>query len=310
MNYNTTPLRYPGGKSVLTNFLASIMEENGMNEVYYIEPYCGGAGAATNLLLSNKVAKIYINDLNYSIYSFWYSLKHFGLDFLDLFDRVDVTLDEWQAQRLILKGKNNKTYSREDLLTNGFATFFLNRCNRSGILKAGPIGGQGEQAQNNATYKLDARFNKIELRKRLENIINVGDRMEVYNLDALEFLTTLANEIPAEKFNDCLAYLDPPYYVQGSSLYLNFYNHQDHADIARYLSDEMLFRWILSYDDVTGIRELYTEHPIYRFYINYSAHQPKLGRELLVHSQNLNLPNSLYIKGNENTASSILLSAG
>lgn len=191
MNYNTTPLRYPGGKSVLTNFIASVIEANNMNEVYYIEPYCGGAGAATNLLLSNKVAKIYINDLNYSIYSFWYSLKHLGSDFLDLFDKVDVTLDEWQRQRSVLKDEDNKTYTRENLLANGFATFFLNRCNRSGILKAGPIGGQDEQGQNDANYKLDARFNKEELRNRLEKIINERERIEVYNLDALNFINTL-----------------------------------------------------------------------------------------------------------------------
>lgn len=290
-----TPLRYPGGKSLFTNFFSSFIRANEIENAVYIEPYCGGSGAAINLLLSNKVSQVWLNDANYSIYSFWYCLKYYGEEFLQKLDRTEISLDEWRIQRAIFKSINGNSADKDDLLANGFATFYLNRCNRSGILNAGPIGGQGETGQN-GLYKIDARFNKKALREKLTNIIANRDRMYVYNMDALVFLQKFDFEQTSTLHRRTVVYLDPPYYKQGSSLYLNFYKHKDHAIIADFLSANREWRWLLSYDNVEAIRTLYGSFPQYSFYLNYSAQGAKLGNELLIHSNNSILPESLLIK--------------
>ena len=282
---NATPLRYPGGKSIMTKFFEDVIETNSMKNVIYAEPYAGGAGAAINLLLNNKVKSIKINDANLCIYSFWYFLINESEKFLRKFDRTEVTLKQWQKQRKILKS------STEPSLKLGFATFFLSRCNRSGILNAGPMGGQDPINQANATYKLDCRYNKDELRRKLISIIEHKSKIFVYNDDALKFLKRFR-----KKSENILIYLDPPYYVQGSKLYMNYYKHDDHVKLADFLKNNDKFKWFLSYDNVKQIRDLYSDSNLYKFNLKYSAQKTKKGSELLTHSNNLILPNPLVIK--------------
>lgn len=286
----STPLRYPGGKSVLSDYFRQYLLENEIINGTYAEPYCGGAGAAISLLLSGDVDKILLNDANYAIYSFWAALKYRGEEFLSLFDSVDVTLAEWHYQRAIFKDEKEK-----DILKKGFATFFINRCNRSGILSAGPIGGQTIGSQLKASCKIDARFNKTDLRIRLERIIKKSDGIEVFNLDALTFLKeAVAIELIHKPV---FVYLDPPYFNQGASLYLNYYKSKDHSELSEYLkSDEATFNWVLSYDNVLPIKSLYNDLRCFSFFINYSAQQSKLGDELMVFSQNSIIPESNLIK--------------
>ncbi|OGV35794.1 MAG: hypothetical protein A2020_08545 [Lentisphaerae bacterium GWF2_45_14] len=279
---NTTPLRYPGGKSVLTNFLKEVISFNAIDNPIYAEPYAGGAGAAINLILSESVSSIIINDASIGIYSFWHSLVNESRSFLRLFDKTEVTLEQWRRQREIFKTATKPS------LQLGFATFFLSRCNRSGILKAGPMGGQTAKLQEEARYKISCRYNKAELRNRIENIVRVRDRIRVYNYDALAFLRELENHT-----GNVLVYLDPPYYMQGQRLYLNYYTHKDHEILASYLENVQNFRWILSYDNVREVRELYPNFNLYKFNLKYTAQNVKNGSELLTHSDNIVLPPSM-----------------
>lgn len=294
-NYNNTPLRYPGGKSVLTEYFKSFIKANNLKGPIYAEPFSGGAGAAINLLMSDSVQKIILNDADYSVYSFWYSLKYNGNEFLELFDSTNVDLDQWFYQKEIFDSAKKGLNTNK--LAIGFSTFFLNRCNRSGILTAGPIGGKSEEAQSKANYKVDARFNKIDLRKRLVNIIQKANQFEIYNFDVLDFLNRIINNQDTDNQLNTFVYLDPPYYSQGSSLYLNYYQKNDHKVLRDFLTKEQhLFKWLLSYDNVDAIRELYSQNNQYQFYINYSAQNSKLGSELLVKSKNCLLPESNIIK--------------
>ncbi len=271
---NATPLRYPGGKSIMSTFFEELIRLNSLRNVIYSEPYAGGAGAAINLLLNNSVEAIRINDASRGVFCFWDSLINEGERFLDKVYKTDVTLKEWQSQRLIFK---NSTSASFDL---AFATFFLSRTNRSGILAAGPIGGQDEKNQQIAKYKIDCRFNKIELIKRLQKIIDNRDKIFVSNLDALVFLKQIRDE-------NAFVYLDPPYYSQGKALYLNYYNHEDHVMLANFLKNSANFHWVLSYDSVPEILELYSDFHLYEFKLNYTAQNSKKGTEILTHSSGI-----------------------
>ena len=55
MGITHSPLRYPGGKSILSPLLGNFIEINNLLDGIYIEPYAGGAGAALKLLFSEYV---------------------------------------------------------------------------------------------------------------------------------------------------------------------------------------------------------------------------------------------------------------
>ena len=94
-----------------------------------------GSGLALSLLYNNLVSNIIINDIDKSIYAFWHSILVYNKKFCQKIIDIDVTLDEWHKQKEIYNNPKSKIF---DL---GFATFFLNRTNYSGIIKGGPIGG-------------------------------------------------------------------------------------------------------------------------------------------------------------------------
>ena len=287
MNF-ASPLRYPGGKTFMTPFFKDFIKCNNLSNVTYAEPYAGGAGAALSLLFSRTVNNIYINDANIAIYSFWNSLINYSEEFMFLFENTDVTLAEWNNQREIFN--NAKGFS----VSLGFATFYLNRCNRSGIISAGPIGGSSMESQNKAKYKIDARFKKKNLRIRLQRIIENKEYIHVSNKDALNFVNDLDK---LANIKELFVYLDPPYYVHGSELYMNFYRHQDHQNLCSFLKQKHSFHWILSYDNVSEIKKMYKDFTLYTFDLKYTINKARRGKELLVYSESKSvLPEKMEIR--------------
>jgi DNA adenine methylase len=279
-----SPLRYPGGKSGLSDFFGQTIKINRMRDPVYVEPYAGGAGAALELLFSERVSRIVLNDKDRCIFAFWKAILNQTEKFFDLLDSTPVTINEWQHQREIYEHP-----SRHSQLHLGFATFFLNRCNRSGILvTGGPIGGYDQKGK----WKINARFNRAGLRERIERIVLYRDRIEVHNLDALDFLRSEVRPITSKR-NACLVYLDPPYYAKGQELYLNSYSHADHVALVRFLSRSRFFNWVLTYDDVSQIRRLYSHFNPKEIGLTYSAYMRRRGQELLIHDPRLLLPDKL-----------------
>lgn len=278
-----SPLRYPGGKAKLSDYILQIINENGLQGGVYIEPYVGGGSVALSLLYNESVQKVVINDKDRAIYAFWHSVLNETDALCRLISDTSVTIDEWAAQKEIQKHKEE-----EDLLSVGFSTFFLNRTNRSGILKAGVIGGQKQDGQ----YKIDARFKKEELIQRIQKISAHSGRIELYNLDAVELLKTLN----VENREKALVYLDPPYYVKGSGLYLNYYKDNDHCLIADTVSSLEGYRWLITYDNVPFISSLYDKYRTAVFELNYSAGNSGKGQEIMIYSDNLIIPECEIIK--------------
>jgi DNA adenine methylase len=270
-----SPLRYPGGKSSLTNFFSDVIDRNFSVKPIYVEPYAGGAGAAIALLLTGKVSEVVINDLDPAMWALWSSM----IEDPELFQRkvrdTPVTLEEWRRQKDIYAGG----IRRSDRLDLGFATFFLNRTNRSGVLNAGVIGGQSQAGK----YKIDARYNKATLLHRIGRIGAMRDKIDVRNVDG----KILIDEYRAS--GTCFLYADPPYYDKGSYLYLNSFNDEQHRSLARVLNEKSAARWILTYDNVPEIQSLYARRRSQTFALHYSAHKPGMAQELMVFSDNLAL---------------------
>lgn len=285
MGYNRSPLRYPGGKSRFSKFLARYIELNNLQDGIYTEPYAGGAGAGLYLLFSEYVNRVILNDADRMVYLFWKSILYNTERFIKLINDVPVTIEEWQMQRQIMN--SIESYSELEV---AFATFYLNRCNRSGILNAGPIGGRSQ----NSAWHIDARYNKIELIKRIEKIALFNSRINVYNLDAIEFIEQYILPLSTQN-NRLLVYLDPPYYSKGDQLYLNYYKPEDHEKLSIFMSSQYGFKWIVSYDDVPQIRQLYNNYIINDVSLNYSAHRTKVGKEVIIFSPNSILPDCCAI---------------
>lgn len=274
-----SPLRYPGGKAALSTFLKEIMQQNCITGTY-CEAYAGGAGAALELLFSKKANKIILNDADYHIYAFWRSILYNTDEFIQNIKSCRVSISTWEKQREIYD--NPQKFTRFEI---GFSTFFLNRCNRGGILPgAGPIGGFAQ----NGNYLLDVRFNKPNLINRIQKIADYKSLIQIKQLDALDFLINIRESANP---NNTFIYLDPPYFQQGKNLYLNFYDKNDHQSIEEFLKTLNDFKWIVSYDNVPAIKKIYDNYRLFPFDLNYSVQVPKKGKELIIFSDNLILPN-------------------
>ncbi|EZQ10762.1 DNA adenine methylase [Acinetobacter sp. Ver3] len=272
MSIYHTPLRYPGGKAKFAPFVKDLMEANSLSGDY-LEPYAGGAGVALDLLFNDYCKNIHINDFDVAIYNFWKSITEDTESFLKKVVDTNVTIEEWFKQKEILASPEIHS-----TLEHGFATFFLNRTNRSGILKGGVIGGKAQSG----VYKLDARFNKVDLVKRIEMIGKFAKHINVYNKDAVELLNEVDSFLPP----DSLIYLDPPYYVKGQGLYRNFYMHEDHVQIRKAL-DFVKTNWIVSYDNCQEIKDIYTGYVQDDYVLNYSAYHKMKGLEVMIYGPSI-----------------------
>ena len=253
MNYS--PLRYPGGKCKIAPLIRLIIEKSGGSDITYIEPFAGGAGVALSLLIEGAVNQIVINDYDKAIYSFWRALKEAPQELIDLIEHTPLTIDEWKHQKEIYCTQNNR-YSVE----LGFAAFYLNRTNRSGILNAGPIGGYNQTGN----YSMDARFNRAALIGRIQEIAKYKSQIVVYNKEIRSFISGV---IPKYQTN-AFAYFDPPYYENGQRLYKNFFSPTDHADIAHSIINGVNCPWVITYDDVPKLREIYSDFVQRRYNLN------------------------------------------
>jgi DNA adenine methylase len=274
-----SPLRYPGGKRKLANFVKLLYLENDLVGSEYIEPFAGGASVALALLFEEYASHIHINDLNRSVFTFWRILLDRPEELCERVERARLNMSEWARQRAIQDDPD------ADELDVAFSTFYLNRTSRSGIIGGGPIGGY----KQSGGWKVDARFKKTDLIRRLKRVARFRTRITVTGQDAACYLRT---ELPKLGNRPVFVYLDPPYYVKGvkrSGLYQNSYEHGDHVKIAR-LVRRLKAPWIVSYDAAPAIEDLYGRYASLSYSLHYSAHIAHYGSERMFLSPRLRLP--------------------
>ena len=231
------------------------------------------------LLLADRIKHAHLNDSSIHIYAFWKSVLSDPEGFCRRISRTSLTLDAWRSHREVVRHPE-----RHDLLDLGFSTFYLNRCNRSGVLTGGVIGGIAQCGE----WRIDARFPRNELIRRIECIASYKRRITVSNLDAEQFMLKTVNLLPRNTF----VYCDPPYFARADRLYLNRYQPDDHARLARVIQARLQRPWIVSYDSHPSIVGLYRKRRSFRYSLTYSAIKAYTGTELFIFSDGLKLPRS------------------
>lgn len=263
-----SPLRYPGGKSALAGLFADLIQALDIQDPVYVEPYAGGAGAGIALLREGLVSRLVINDIDPAVHAFWKAATENNAEFVERVRAVPLDVDEWRRQRETYRAGTG------DVIDLGFAFFYLNRTNRSGVLNAGVIGGN-DQSGN---YKIDARFNRETLAERLEAIGGLSDRIQVTDLDGRSVIRQYGADPSA------FLYIDPPYVQAGSRLYLNSFDGRDHEALAQIVRSVESAHWLMTYDVAPLIRHLYSDFFQCELELNYSARHPGRASELLVAS--------------------------
>lgn len=270
-----SPLRYPGGKGRLAQYVIDLIEMNDLSGGHYVETYAGGAGIAISLLYLEYASHIHLNDVDPAVHAFWKAVTEQTDEMAKLVRDTPLTLEERLRQKAIYRDPASPT------LELGYATFFLNRTNRSGIIHGGVIGGNAQAG----TYKIDARYNRAELVRRIEKVGSYGPRISLYRKDAKDFI---AEDLKAVA-DKALVYLDPPYYANGHRLYRNTYKHDDHAEISKAVAT-IRQPWIVSYDNAPQINALYSRFRQQTFGLGYSANARYEGTEVMVFSDRVKIP--------------------
>ncbi len=189
----------------------------------------------------------------------WKSVLNDTDELCRLVKNTRLTVAAWDRQKRIFA--NPKDYSYAEL---GFATFFLNRTNRSGILNAGVIGGRDQTGP----WKIDARYNADAHVFRIECTDKNRRKIKLSRSDALALLRFGLSKWDKKT----LIYLDPPYYQQGRDLYYDYYEAEDHVELAAFIRKHMQLNfWIISYDNVPPINILYAGFRREVYSVGYSS---------------------------------------
>lgn len=269
MGKTLSPLRYPGGKTKIYNKVKKLIEHNNWKNTTYVEPFAGGFGIGIGLLCDEVVNAVVINDIDSHIYHFWDAVLNQTDELITLIENTEVTIDERTNQKAAYEDPST------DALHDGFATLYLNRVNYSGVIKGGPIGGAKQQGK----YKINCRFNKPDIIERIRCVARFRDRITLYNCDASELIIRHVPQMDGQFFLN----IDPPYVIKGSLLYTNYFEEQDHRNLANVIVGHLTnVPWIITYDDAELIREIYAGYLIQEYNIQHNVGTKARNTELVI----------------------------
>lgn len=271
------PLRYPGAKSKLADYIIRLLQQERLTGCTFYEPFAGSCALSIRLLEEGVIKKAVINEKDPLIYSFWESVFCYTDELIQLIQDTQIDLQTWYK---IAEYRQSKNLFGKTIVEKGFAGLFLNRTNFSGILNANPLGGKSQTSQ----YTIDCRFKKEAIIQSIRAISAFSNKIEVHADDAIKFMR---RELKGKHRNKFFVYLDPPYYKAGPELYRYHYTKADHIALSNFIKTKT-FAWLMSYDNVPEIRELYENSTFINLHLDYSVRTSRKGSELLI--SNLEIP--------------------
>jgi DNA adenine methylase len=273
---SVTPLRYPGSKTWLVEYISKFLEFNNLEPELIAEPYAGSGAVAVSLLLEGKVKKALLNENDPMIVAFWKSILYHPDELIERIESTEINLATWNKFRKYLEADAPKKYPTMDL---GFAFFFFNRTNFSGIVTGGPLGGKSQQSR----YSLACRFKKDYLIEKVRKIGDLRGKIKIYHGDGIRFMRKIQKDACD---HEVIYYVDPPYFRSGRDLYRRWFTEEDHIELAEFLKS-FDSPWLLSYDDSEFIKLLYTESKSQPIYADYQAWRYKRDVKELLFSNNV-----------------------
>jgi DNA adenine methylase len=261
-----SPLRYPGGKSKVTDLLLPFIP---LDIREFREPFIGGGSVflAVKNLFQNRIERYWINDINVDLYLFW---KYAQNNIDNLASAVIKVRENYQdGKELYNYLKNQDNINSEFDIAVRF--FIMNRITFSGIMDSG---GYSQQA-------FEKRFTESSI-ERLKSVSNCLSQVNITCADYEDLLMQDGKEV--------FLFLDPPYFKAVKSklyglkgdLHTSF-DHQRFADNLQ----KCQHRWLLTYDDCPEVRELFSFADISEFEVQYGMNNYKQknaakGKELLI----------------------------
>lgn len=252
-----SPFRYPGGKFYALKFILPLLESVPHDE--YREPFVGGG----SVFFGKSKTKINVlNDLESQVIEVYRAIKS-DVRCRRLASRVATEVADRERHSEI---RDLRPRNRDEA---AFRTYYLNRTSYSGIINKPAWGyevGFSSPPENWPAFLAGAH-------EKLKQV-------KLFSTDFEEIM------LLPKAGNDLLTYLDPPYFLADQKrAYTKPFKLEDHIRLEKVLRSHHS-PFVLSYDDCSEIRELYSWANIYpRQWFHNTANSSgprKVGRELLI----------------------------
>lgn len=243
-NKRLSPLRYPGGKSKLIDYLYTKLQPNKLDT--FVEVFAGGASFGLALLEAGIIDHLVLNDIDKNLINFWNEVLHNPEPLLYKIQTLTPTHMDYEEAKSLLS--SNAPVSPTEL---AWAYLLVNRLSYSGIQKAGCLGGK-----HGSTEALLERYNPKKLIKQITHLATMKDHITLLNLDYTEVIETYYWR------EDVCLFIDPPYFLQGKALYNHYFTEHDHRALSELIQSLTLefpgcADMLITYDNDPFIQNLY-----------------------------------------------------
>lgn len=259
-------IRYPGSKQRLAQQIRNAFPDEMRLALWadaakweYREPFFG-AGAIGFEVLSviPPESRVVLNDKDYGISCMWNTVLRTPKELVELIRGFAPSADSFYE----FKEQDGRTDM--DPVRTGFQKLALHQMSVSGfgVMSGGPLGGKD---QENATYRVDCRWNPERLVQHTLYCHRIFRKFKRIEFRCCDFAEILHGAGPHS-----FVYLDPPYVEKGGILYKHNMCEEDHRRLASMLRGAR-FHWALSYDDHALVRELYEWADINAVHVTYTT---------------------------------------